>query len=254
MAICNHLYFVLELSVFDLLSCSLEPLHPELAHLRSVEPQRAASFGDPLLGNESNRGIPVDSVELNPNSGTLIVAECAARSFHEVKVHLRLGSYDQQYGGYAMSSTSLLVAAFSLAITTMAFGAEKQIGKPDLPTPVQKVADEQSAGATVRGYAKDIEDGKVEYEVKLTVEGHTKDVTMDSQGNLIEVEEQVTLDGLPAIVRNGLNARAGKGKITKVESLTKHGSIVAYEAQVAIGGKHLEIQVGPEGQKLDHEE
>jgi hypothetical protein len=82
---------------------------------------------------------------------------------------------------------------------------------------------------------------------------HTKDVTIDPQGGVLEVEEQVATDGLPANVFHGLSAQARKGKIAKVESLTKHGRIVAYEAQV-IGGKRSEIQVGPDGQKLVHEE
>jgi hypothetical protein len=86
--------------------------------------------------------------------------------------------------------------------------------------------------------------------------GHMKDLTIDPQGNLLEVEEDVQSDTLPASVHGSLRAQAGKGRITKIESLMKHGKIVivAYEAQVATGKKHSEIQVGPDGQKLDHEE
>jgi hypothetical protein len=39
-----------------------------------------------------------------------------------------------------------------------------------------------------------------------------------------------------------------------VESLTKHGTLVAYEAQVLNKGKKSEIQVGPDGKPLAHEE
>ena len=49
------------------------------------------------------------------------------------------------------------------------------------------------------------------------------------------------------------NAAAG-GKIGKVESLTKQGKLVAYEAVVTAGTKHHEIQVGPDGKKLAHPE
>jgi hypothetical protein len=84
--------------------------------------------------------------------------------------------------------------------------------------------------------------------------GHMKDLTIDPQGNLLEVEEDVQPDTLPASVHGRLRAQAGKGRITKIESLMKHSKIVAYEAQVATGKKHSEIQVGPDGQKLDHKE
>jgi len=44
---------------------------------------------------------------------------------------------------------------------------------------VQKTADEQSKGATVKGYSLEKENGQVAYEVALVVSGHTKDITMD---------------------------------------------------------------------------
>ena len=40
----------------------------------------------------------------------------------------------------------------------------------------------------------------------------------------------------------------------KVESLTKNGKLVAYEAIVSTGTGKSEIQVGPEGKPLAHEE
>ena len=132
--------------------------------------------------------------------------------------------------------------------------AEKAISKRELPAAVKRTADEQSKGATVRGYSKDTEDGKLEYEVEMLVIGHTKDVTIAPDGRLLEIEEEVSLNSLSPQVRSGLAAQAGKGKITKVEALTKHGTIVAYEAQVLVAGKHSEVQVGPDGGRLAHEE
>jgi uncharacterized membrane protein YkoI len=99
-----------------------------------------------------------------------------------------------------------------------------------------------------------MEHGRVEYEVQLKVGDHTRDVTIDPQGSILEVEEQVAPEALPTNVFHGLSARARKGRLVKVESLTRQGKIVAYEAQVVTGGKHSEIQVGPDGQKLAHQE
>ncbi len=150
------------------------------------------------------------------------------------------------------STSSLLVLALLAAAPV--FAAEKKIDKGQLPPAVQKTADAQSAGASVHGYSQDREDGKLEYEVEMTFQGHSKDVTIAPDGALLEVEEQVALDQLPASVQAALHAKAGKGSITKVESITKHGVLVAYEAQVATGARHSEIQVGPAGQTLQHEE
>jgi hypothetical protein len=131
---------------------------------------------------------------------------------------------------------------------------EKHLKKSDLPAAVQKVADQQSQGATVRGYASETEDGKLQYEVSLIVDGHTKDVAIAPDGTINEIEEQAFLDKLPSSVREALQKKAASGKITKVESLTKHGQLVAYEAQVTIAGKQSEIQVGPDGGNLTHPE
>jgi uncharacterized membrane protein YkoI len=136
----------------------------------------------------------------------------------------------------------------------MAGAAEKSISRSELPAAVKTTADEQSKGATVRGYNADRENGKLEYEVEMLVNGHTKDVTIAPDGRVLEIEEEVSLNSLSAQVRQGLAAQAGKGKITKVESLTKNGTIVAYEAQVLLAGKHSEVQVGPDGGRLAHEE
>jgi uncharacterized membrane protein YkoI len=139
-------------------------------------------------------------------------------------------------------------------VATLAGAAEKSISRSELPAAVKTTTDEQSKGATVRGYSTDRENGKLEYEVEMLVNGHTKDVTIAPDGRLLEIEEEVSLNSLSTQVRSGLAAQAGKGKITKIESLTKNGKIVAYEAQVLLAGKHSEVQVGPDGGRLAHEE
>ena len=131
---------------------------------------------------------------------------------------------------------------------------EKKLKRSDLPAAVQKTVDQESQGATIRGYSSETDNGQLEYEVALRVHGHTKDVSIAADGSVLEIEEEVALDSLPAPVRDGLKQLAGHGRITKVESLTKHGAIVAYEAQVRTGKKRSEVQVGPDGKPLAHPE
>ncbi|HET6181727.1 MAG TPA: hypothetical protein VFE61_32715 [Candidatus Sulfotelmatobacter sp.] len=147
-----------------------------------------------------------------------------------------------------------LTALAALALTTTAVAQEKKIQRADLPPAVEKTVAVQSQGATIKGFSQEKENGQTQYEAEMTVKGHSKDVTIDPSGAVVEVEEQVSLDSLPAAVKDGLQAKAGKGKIVKVESLTKHDKLVAYEAKVQTEGKKSEIQVGPDGKLLDHEE
>lgn len=141
-----------------------------------------------------------------------------------------------------------------LAIAFMAHAQEKKIQRSDLPPAVQKTVDEQRKGATVKGYSSEVEDGKTTYEVELTVNGHGKDISLDAQGHVLKIEEETRVTSLPAVVKDGLAKAAGTGTILKVESLTKHGRLVAYEAVVKTGTRNSEIQVGPDGEKLAHPE
>ena len=151
-----------------------------------------------------------------------------------------------------ISLAATVIASFAMAARLNA--EEKKINRSDLPSAVEKTVAEQSQGATVKGFSKEVEDGKTIYEVELTVNGHGKDIAMDAQGSVVEVEEEVDMKSLPSTVQDGLTKAAGKGTISKVETLTKKGKLVAYEAVVKTGTKQSEIQVGPDGKKLAHPE
>jgi hypothetical protein len=147
-----------------------------------------------------------------------------------------------------------LLLATGLVTTCAIQAQEKKIKREELPAAVEKTVAEQAKGATIKGFSKEVEKGKTYYEAELTVNGHGKDILMDEKGNIVEVEDEVALDSLPAAVKEGLQKAAGAGKISKVESLTKNGKLVAYEAVVKTGEKRSEVQVAPDGKKLAHPE
>ena len=146
------------------------------------------------------------------------------------------------------------ITVTALSTSTFPQEQEKKIQRAELPPAVEKAVSEQSKGATIKGFSEEKENGQTYYEAEMMVNGHSKDVLMDANGAVVEVEEQVALESLPAEVRSGLQAKAGSGKIGKVESLSKQGKLVAYEAKVVTNGKKSEIQVGPDGKILAHEE
>jgi hypothetical protein len=147
-----------------------------------------------------------------------------------------------------------LLLTLSLTCIAVAEEQERKIQRADLPPVVEKTVAAQSQGATIKGFSQEKENGQTFFEAEMTVNGHSKDVLIDAAGMVVEVEEQVTLESLPAAVKTALQSQAGKGKILKVESLTKHDKLIAYEAKVQTDGKKKEIQVGPDGKQLNHEE
>ena len=126
---------------------------------------------------------------------------------------------------------------------------EQRVTRRDLPAAVARTVDAQAHGATIRGYSREREHGQTFYEVALRVNGHSRDVLMDSTGAVVEVEERVDIATLPAAVREGLIAAAGSGKLRSVESVTRGGQ-TAYEGHVFTNGKWSEITVGPDGKPL----
>src|SRR5437016_9457581 len=118
------------------------------------------------------------------------------------------------------------------AVASQAGAQEKKLKRSDLPAAVQRSADEQSVGATVRGYSTEKENGQDVYEVEMTVHGHGRDVTIGADGTVLEIEEQVALKSLPAAVQAGLRQLAGYCRITKGEAMHQEGKLAVNAAQV----------------------
>lgn len=124
---------------------------------------------------------------------------------------------------------------------------ETKVQMKDLPPAVQKTVQEQTRNAKLRGFAKEVENGKTYYEAETTVNGKSRDVLIDADGTVVEVEEATTLAAIPEPARKALQQQAGaSGKILRVETVTK-GSVVNYEAVIQKGGKKSEVAVHSDG-------
>jgi hypothetical protein len=167
-----------------------------------------------------------------------------------------MGTYISKERNFAMTHFSrLFVVLVAIGFTFSAVQAqEKKITREQLPAAVERTVARESEGATIKGFATEVEHGQRFYEASLIVNGHSKDILIDKDGNIVEVEEEVSMDSLPAAVQEALKKAAGSGTIETIESLTKNGKLVAYEAHVKRGTKRSEIQVGPNGEKLKRPE
>lgn len=144
----------------------------------------------------------------------------------------------------------LFTVCVSLASIASAQDSEKKVKMKDLPPAVQAAVKQQSEGATLRGLAREVEKGQTFYEAELTVNGHTKDVLIDTGGKVVSVEEEIALAALPGPVKAEIEKQAGKRKIQLIESITKDGAIAYYEAHIKTGIKSKEIKVGTDGKLM----
>src|SRR3989449_4591641 len=112
-----------------------------------------------------------------------------------------------------------LVSGLSMAAPGQ--DTEKSVKIEDLPVAVRKTVMEQSKGVKIRGLSQEVKQGKTYYEAELTVNGHKKDVLMDTSGAVVEIEEEVALNSLPPAVRTGIEKQDRKS--TRLNS--SHGYI-----------------------------
>lgn len=145
-----------------------------------------------------------------------------------------------------MALTPLTVLIFSAGVTR---AGETKVKMQDLPAAVQLAVKEQSKGATIRGLAKEVENGKTLYEAELSVNGHGKDVTFDSAGKIVSVEEEVAIASIPAAAGAAIQKSAGKAKIVMVESVIEGGKTF-YEAHIQQGAKKSEVKVDAQGKPV----
>ena len=135
------------------------------------------------------------------------------------------------------------------ASASILFSAEKKVQWKDLPAAVQQAIQKESVGATVRGYSTEVENGQTTYEAEMVVNGHGKDVTFDSNGEVVSVEEEVAINSIPAAARREIEKAASGAPIRKVEAVSENGKSF-FEASFRKGAKSAEVQVDAQGNKV----
>jgi len=127
----------------------------------------------------------------------------------------------------APRSVKLIVLALAV-LAAVATTADKKLAVKDLPPAVQKTVQDQAKGAEIRNIGRETEKGVTQYEVETVLNGKPRDFNVDTKGNLVVVEEETTLDAIPA-ARAGIDKKAAGGKLGMVEIVTRGGQTF-YEA------------------------
>jgi len=150
------------------------------------------------------------------------------------------------------TSTSLIAVQLMLVLSVgrYALAAEHSVASNTLPSAVQQKSKLILDGATVRECIRDISKGRTTYELETAKNGYSKDITFDSDENVIEIKEQIDLASLPAPVAAAIQSEKGAGPIGKIESVTRAGTVISYETTVTRNGKPHEIAFRPDGSAM----
>jgi hypothetical protein len=148
-----------------------------------------------------------------------------------------------------MRYLSVLLTIAVLASSAMAQGNKgKGLQLKDLPAAVQKTVQANLDGGEIKNIAKEKEDGVEQYEVETVLNGKARDFDVDTKGVLLGIEEQTTMDAIPAAAKDGILKKVGAGKLGMVESVSKPGQPMMYEASYTdTKGKKHEVLVKADG-------
>ncbi|MEO6807630.1 MAG: PepSY domain-containing protein [Isosphaeraceae bacterium] len=147
------------------------------------------------------------------------------------------------------------VAAWGMIglLAVPALGDDDLIDLAQVPAVVTQAAAKAVPGARWTSAEKDDEDGKVVYELSgANAKGQVVDVSVTAEGTVLEVETEIALADVPAVVTAALKAKHPKFKPESVESVAKNGKVVAYEFDGdGPNGEDVEISVSADGKTVN---
>jgi Putative beta-lactamase-inhibitor-like, PepSY-like len=146
--------------------------------------------------------------------------------------------------------TRLILATIAVSLLSLAAVAqEKKITARAVPAAVIQAFKTAYPNATIRGYAREKEDGKVFYEIESREGDMSRDVLYNPDGTVAELEESVAVTDLPAEAQETLHTKYPKAAIAKAERTTA-GDKVTYEVHLKQGRKLFAVEFDSSGQVL----
>ena len=117
----------------------------------------------------------------------------------------------------------------------------------ELPEAIEDAFEDAYPNARIIGSDSEQNNGELVYEIE-SVDGNVRrDLLYRPDGTLVEYEEAISVDALPAAVRSTASAR---GSVKKAERLTR-GDMVQYEVIVATDSGNVELVLDTEGRVVE---
>ena len=134
-------------------------------------------------------------------------------------------------------------------LSFIAFAQEVKLKKKQVPRAVISAFESAYPQATIRGFAREKENGQVYYEVESGEGQMTRDVLYNPDGTVAEIEESIPAGDLPADAQEALRAKYPGSVVTKVERITR-GNVTEYEAHAKLGKKSVSMEFDSSGKPL----
>ncbi|MBN2559608.1 MAG: PepSY-like domain-containing protein [Phycisphaerae bacterium] len=129
---------------------------------------------------------------------------------------------------------------------------EERVSIDQVPAAVKATILKEAKNGTIKGIERETEKGQTVYEAEIIIDGKEIEIEVAADGTLLEREEEVSLDEVPAAVKATILKEAKGAAITEVERESSKGKTF-YEAEWVEGGKEVEIKVAADGTLLGRE-
>ena len=117
-----------------------------------------------------------------------------------------------------------------------------------MPAGIQQTVRNTLQGGGVKNIGREKEDGIDRYEIETVLNGTSRDFSVDTSGKLLLLEEETTIEAIPAAAKARILKTVGGGRLTRVETFTKTGQPTMFEASYADkAGKKHEFLVKADG-------
>ena len=102
-------------------------------------------------------------------------------------------------------------------------------------------------GGEIKRISQEKEHGVVQYEVESMLNGKHRDLEVDGKGKLLVVEEETSIDSIPAAAKTAILKKVADGKLAMVELFMRGGETMYEAAYTTKAGKKQEVLVKADG-------
>jgi Putative beta-lactamase-inhibitor-like, PepSY-like len=136
----------------------------------------------------------------------------------------------------------------SLLALFLAVGAGSANGQRSdtLPTVVATAFRAAYPNATILHVSREPQDGKIVYEIESRDGSTRRDLLYDPAGQVIEIEEMIPADSVPAAVRAALVRDVPGSALVGAERVTR-GAVVLFEVHAKKNGRSQYLTYDPQG-------
>jgi len=133
---------------------------------------------------------------------------------------------------------------------------DKKIPLDKVPKVIMDAIKGRFPGAEVTSVEKEIEDGKVMFDVELTQKGRKYEMDIKEDGTIVEIEKEMDAKKLPAITK-AVKSKYPEATIKEIMEVNKvegkKETPIHYEVTIEMNGKKKEVIVSLDGKTVKTE-